>query len=297
LRIVLPVLALVKLPVLLVNCSRWLGKEEKYKSSHGKFAADSISWIGLDILVSPLKLVDPVQFYSNMCAPVDQPPLGERHAPVGQEDDSEGNLPHKHKMIHNSIVIAKTLNPCSNHPSMTVVHCPVPPYGTLTLHEESQTSQAGMTKNDSPPDIEEHTISTPKHPRLKTPSFDLSKVIKPVFFNTSMEEEVPTSNLNLKPEAIRSTRLSSFSSPHNSKAPPPPPLPKPQLVTNARHPPPPFSRSATTLPRPVRLISTVSNSTIPGQMSYPPTPTVQLVLDPHDSDTSGSVQSVTPIIR
>ena len=69
LRIALPVLALVKLPVLLGNCSRWLCKERKQKSGQGKFATDSISWIGLDVLISPLKLVDPVQFYSDICTP------------------------------------------------------------------------------------------------------------------------------------------------------------------------------------------------------------------------------------
>ena len=295
----LPVLAIVKLPVLLVNCSRWLCKVEKKncRSNHGKFATDSISWIGLDVLISPLKLVDPVQFYSNMCTPLDsQPPLGERLGPVGQEDDNEGSLPSKPTAVQTSSLIAKSVNPCSTYPSLTVVHCPVPLFNTL--HEESKTSQAGITKDDSPPDIGEHTISTPKHPRLKTPSFDLSKVVKPVFPNTSMEEEVPASNLNLMPDVIRSSRLSSFSSNYNFKAPPPPPLPKPEFHTYARHLPPPFTRSATTLPRPVRLNSADSYSTIPGPLSPPPTPTMQLVLDPpSDSDTSGSVQSVTPIVR
>ena len=86
----LPALAALKLPVLIVNCNMWFCKEKKQKLSHGKFATDSVSWIGLDVLLSPLRLVDPVNFYSNMCTPVEnQPPLGERLAPIGQEHDNE----------------------------------------------------------------------------------------------------------------------------------------------------------------------------------------------------------------
>eukprot|EP00092_Neocalanus_flemingeri_P019156 GFUD01020752.1.p1 GENE.GFUD01020752.1~~GFUD01020752.1.p1 ORF type:complete len:575 (-),score=81.20 GFUD01020752.1:106-1830(-) len=300
LRIVLPVMAIIQLPVLLMNCSRWLCKEEKqnHKSSHGKFAADSVSWIGLDVLLSPLRLVDPVHFYSNMCTPIgNQPPLGERLPPIGQEFDIELTcLPSKQATLR---VATRR-----SYPPLTAVHCPVPPCGVE--HEESQTSQAPITKDDSPPDIEQHTISTPIHAKLRTPSFDLSKVVKPVYHNTSVEAEVPTRKLNLQPDVVRSSRVSSFSSYQVFKAPPPTLLvPEiPEVRSKSLHPPPPFNRSTMTLPRTVRISSTESNSTLPkqvqldpSQISPLPTPTVMGPDSDHDTSESGSVHSVTQIIR
>merc|ERR1719154_532181 len=310
LRILLPVLALIKLPVLLLNCNRWLCKEERQNTQvrHGKFAADSISWIGQDVLLSPLRLVDPVQFYSNMCAPLDnQPPLGERLGPVGQEAGKDHHLTQPSNICSPVATISKAPSPrCYNQPvPLSAVHCPVPPF--KAVHEESCSSQVGITKDDSPPDIEDHTVSTPIHPRLRTPSFDLSKVVKPVYLDTSTETTVPISKLNLKPPvALPRSRVSSFRS-----APPPPPLPKPdtaELYSDELHPRPPFLRSTQTLPRPVRITSTDSNSTVPkpgfpdplccNHLSPPPTP--RLLMDPpsgSDYDTSGSVKSVTPLVR
>jgi hypothetical protein len=124
-----------------------------------------------------------------------QPQLGERLGPIGQEHDNEGSLPSKPTAIGNSMVVANTTNASQFIPHVRVVNGPVPP--SSLVHEESQSSQDGMTNDDSPPDIEEHTISTPKHPRLKTPSFDLSKVVKPVYLNTSPEAKVPQTRLYL----------------------------------------------------------------------------------------------------
>jgi len=309
LRIALPVLALVKLPVLLGNCSRWLCKEnkQKYKSSQGQFATDSVSWIGMDVLISPLKLVDPVQFYSGICAPVNSGPLGERLGPIGQEHDDEGSLPSKPAMIGNSMVIANAMNTSQVHPPLTG-HGPVPPCSTV--HKEFQTSLDGMTNDDSPPDIEKHTISTPKHPRLKTPRFDLSKVVQPDLLRRSPEAEAPSSRLFPNPGMIAHKRLSSFSSAQDFKIPPPPPLPKPNLSElqppTSHHPPPPFSRSITTLPRPVHISSSDANSNLPSQsqvdpsnqLSPPATPTVHLASDySSDYDNNDSVQSASSIVR
>ena len=131
LRIALAVLALVKLPVLSGNCSRWLCKERKHKSSLGKFATDSVSWIGLDVLISPLKLVDPVQFFSDICTPGtpldSQLPLCERLGPIGQEHDNEGSLPSKSAGLGNSMVIANTTKASKFNPPLRVVNGPVPP--------------------------------------------------------------------------------------------------------------------------------------------------------------------------
>jgi len=306
LRIMLPLLALVKLPVLLGNCSRWLCKEhkQKYKSSQGKFATDSVSWIGLDVLISPLRLVDPVQFYSDICAPVSAGALGERLGPIGQENDDDGSLPSKPAMTGNSRLITSARKTSQAYLPATVPPC-------STVQKEFQTSD-GMTIDDSPPDIEKHTISTPKHPRLKTPRFDLSKVVKPDHLHRSPETAVPNTRLFVNPDVIPHKRLSSFSASQDFKIPPPPPLPKPNLSElqshASHHPPPPFSRSTATLPRPVHISSSDAYTSHPhqslleprisNQLSPPPTPTVQLASDySSDYDNSDSVQSASSIVR
>ena len=183
---------------------------------------------------------------------------------------------------------------------------PVPPYGVV--HAGPPSRHETQTKDDSPPDIWKNTISTPKHPKLQTPSFDLSKVVQPVLLNTSMDTEVPARRIHLKPVGNhRHNRLSSFSSSHDVKIPPPPPLPKPflsEFKQTSRHPPPPFSRSTTTLPKPVRISSSGTNPlpsepTTCNQLSTPPRPTVQLVEDSPAaySEPSGSGQSCSSIVR
>ena len=204
-------------------------------------------------------------------------------------------------MIGNSMVITSAMNASQVNPPLTG-HGPVPPFSTV--HKEIQTSQDGLINDDSPPDIEKHTISTPKHPRLKTPRFDLSKVVKPDHLNRSPEAEAPNSRLFLNPPHIRHNRLSSFSSAQDFKVPPPPPLPKQnisELQPPTYHPPPPFSRSTATLPRPVRISSSDANyndPTISNQLSPPPTPTVHLASDySYDYDNNDSVQSASSIVR
>merc|ERR1719186_759335 len=73
----------------------------------------------------------------------------------------------------------------------------------------NEDSRAGLSQDDSPPDIQEHTISTPiRSDQLpKTPQFDLSKVVKPVY-----EEEAPTLCTSHPVEQNMLTRQSSFSS-------------------------------------------------------------------------------------
>jgi len=73
----------------------------------------------------------------------------------------------------------------------------------------NEDSQVGLSQDDSPPDIQEHTISTPiQSDQLpKTPQFDLSKVVKPVY-----EEDVPVSYTSRQVEQNMLTRQSSFSS-------------------------------------------------------------------------------------
>merc|ERR1719186_1636371 len=73
----------------------------------------------------------------------------------------------------------------------------------------NEDSQAGLSQDDSPPDIQEHTISTPiQSDQLpKTPQFDLSKVVKPIY-----EEDAPALYISHPVEQNMLTRQSSFSS-------------------------------------------------------------------------------------
>eukprot|EP00092_Neocalanus_flemingeri_P025603 GFUD01027758.1.p1 GENE.GFUD01027758.1~~GFUD01027758.1.p1 ORF type:complete len:364 (+),score=73.74 GFUD01027758.1:115-1092(+) len=96
--------------------------------------------------------------------------------------------------------------PCSP-PSLTAVACPVPP---ITISEDSQ---AGLTQDDSPPDIQEHTISTPiQSDQLpKAPQFDLSKVAQPPF-NVTTKDDIPPLQTFIEVKPSKQTSISSFSS-------------------------------------------------------------------------------------
>jgi len=267
LRILLVVLVIVKLPVLLGNCNRRVCKDKDYQNQV-KFATDSISWVGLEFLISPLKMVDPVQFYSDICAPIDsRPPLGERLGPVGQEHDGEGSLPSKPAT---GGAISK----------LASVGRPAPPYNSARKPSICE-FEDDVFQDDSPPDPGRHTFSTPKHPKMHTPTFDLSKVVKPSHMDLS-DSEVPDCRLKLKTAGNRVYRLASFSTPHSSKfPPPPPPLPEitlPEFQSPSNHPPPPFSRTNTTLPKPIRKTSgavprsPLTSPTAPLDCSLPSTP-------------------------
>jgi len=266
LRILLIVLVIVKLPVLLGNCNRRVCKDKDYQNQ-GKFATDSISWVGLEFLISPLKMVDPVQFYSDICAPIEsRPPLGERLGPVGQEHDGEGSLPSKPAIGGANSKLAS-------------VGRPAPPYTSARKPSICELEDA-VFHDDSPPDPGRHTFSTPKHPKMDTPTFDLSKVVKPPHMDMS-DTEVPDCRLKLKAAGNRVYRLASFSTPQSSQfPPPPPPLPEiclPEFQSPSHHPPPPFSRTDTTLPKPIRKNSgevprSPSSSIPPLDCSLPLTP-------------------------
>jgi len=280
LRILLPILALVKLPVLLGNCNRSVCKDKKEK-----FVTDSISWIGLQVAISPLKMVDPVQFYSDICTPLDtRPPFSERLGPVGQEHDGDGSIPGKHSHGGANAVAFSSVKKTK----LATISSPTPPYGdireeALSIHKEEK------FQDESPPDTSKHTFSTPKNPKMSTPSFDLSKVVKPNILDIS-DSEVPDRRLNFKAAGNRVSRLSSFSSSHDVMVPPPPPpLPKPYqevFQSPSRHPPPPFSRTVTSLPKRVRINSDLA------PLSPPPTPTIQDDHEPESLPSDSSLPSI-----
>jgi len=256
-------------------------KDKDYQNQV-KFATDSISWVGLEFLISPLKMVDPVQFYSDICAPIDsRPPLGERLGPVGQEHDGEGSLPSKPAATGGAIS------------KLASVGRPAPPYNSARKPSICE-FEDDVFQDDSPPDPGRHTFSTPKHPKMHTPTFDLSKVVKPSHNMDLSDSEVPDCRLKLKTAGNRVYRLASFSTPHSSKfPPPPPPLPEitlPEFQSPSHHPPPPFSRTDTTLPKPIRK----NSGAVPRSPLTSPTPvdcSLQVSRQPHGSPLGLVVKS------
>jgi len=246
LRILLPVLVMFKLPVLLGNCNRRVSNQEKNKDrqKQEKFATDSLSWVGLEFLISPLKMVDPVQFYSDICAPIKTgPPLGERLGPVGQEHDGEGSIQSKPTLM--GVRPKRTKFASIGRP---VPSCSVKKASLGELKDS-------VFQDDSPPDPGRHKFSTPKHPRMDTPIFDLSKVVKPQHMDASYTE-IPDCKLIFKATGCRVSTLAS----QDVKIPRPPPLPKgswSESQSLSHYPPPPFSRTSTTLPKPIHSNSDV----------------------------------------
>jgi len=237
LRIVLPMLAIIKLPVLVSNFKGSPSRTNNEKPNSDKFAADSNSWTGINARISPLKFVDPVEYYTGMCTPVKSQaiPLGERLSPVGQErDECNGN---------------PTLN-TQKLTSFQMKIMPVSQFSVGQCQEDSRASDKGLArpikvsnKNESPPG--HHTISTPKHAKLETPSFDLSKVSKIDLANSVHGPVMKCAIANsLK---SRSCRLSSFNSGQGLI-----PLdPLTPVTVNVRYPPAPPLRISS-LPRPIR---------------------------------------------
>jgi len=243
LRIILPLLVAMKLPLMIGNfCSSKVKVHNKKKSKANEYVTDSDSWIGVEGIISPLKLFDPVHFYAGICAPVNEckQVLGERLGPIGQECEEDGSLPLKSQKGNQAMPSA--VIPLSNKNSgNSFLDSPNSNFSTPLRFQHSTTKKVADTppKERSQPNSEScAVISTPVNPNCNsTPNFDLSKVLKPQSTGVSNENR---------------PKLSSFASCRGVDVnciPSPPPIPKENLVLN--HPHPPFLRSTLTLPRPV----------------------------------------------
>jgi len=220
-RIVLPLVVMVKLPLLIFCCCSWISwvgrKEVPQEQRHGpvgagqydNFATSSISFANNLVNPPSSSSVDPVKFYGNMCAPVD---VKHAHEKLEIEEQIQVQemcaLASKPATLRSTAAMARSIANSyapapSSPPPLTAVACPVAP---PTIDEDSQ---AGLSQDDSPPDIQEHTISTPiQSDQLpKTPQFDLSKVVKPVY-----EEDFPATYTSHQVEQSKLPRQSSFSS-------------------------------------------------------------------------------------
>ena len=326
-RIVLPVVILMKLPLLVLCCCSWLSAIGRKKvqgqqqvSSHpGQYnTATNSAALGSQLFNhSPLP-VDPVKFYGNMCAAVDdryaqEKPIVREHVQVKEMT----SLTSKPATLRSTAAMARYISnihapaPCSP-PPLTAVACPVPPVG---IYEEVS---VGLTRDDSPPDIQDHIISTPikSDKSIKTPQFDLSKVIKPLSrgltsdnksasCNTSRQVDtrtkVPYSNSELKQNKENvpthfDFELQTF--PQYSHQdyiqspgliPPPPPMRKSSVGGWARSPIPP---SLLPPPKPTRS-SSISSPLFPFQ---PSKSSVAKPLPPHIQENRSPTNTPVQVV-
>ena len=320
-RIVLPLVILMKLPLLALCCCSWLsaigrkkvqGQQQATYHAGQYNTATSTAALDSQLFTHSSLPVDPVKFYGNMCAAVD-----DRHAqekPIVQEHvqvEEMTSLASKPATLRSTAAMARFISnvhapaPCSPPPPLTAVACPVPPVGT------NEEISVGLTRDDSPPDIQDHIISTPikSDKSIKTPQFDLSKVIKPLThrlnsanksasWNTprqvATQNKVPYSNSDLKENKKKvpthfDFELQNF--PQYSHQdhiqspgltiPPPPPMRKSSGSGWARSPVPP---SLLPPPKPTRS-SSISSPTFPFQPTksseaQPPPPSIQQIRSP-----------------
>ena len=319
-RIVLPLVILMKLPLLVFCCCSWLsaigrkkvqGQQQaipyagQYNTATSSAALDSQLFTH-----SPLP-VDPVKFYGNMCASVDDKYVDEKEVALEHVQDKEmTSLASKPATLRSTAAMTRYISnihapaPCSPPPPLTAVACPVPP---VSIYEEVS---VGLTRDDSPPDIQDHIISTPikSDKSIKTPQFDLSKVIKPLShglnsdnksasYNTSRHVATltklpyPNSELKQNKENVpthfdfelqnfpRYSHKDHIQSPGLN--PPPPPMRKSLVSGWARSPVPP---SLLPPPKPTRT-SSISSPIFPFQptkssVAKPPPPHVQQICSP-----------------
>ena len=179
LRIVLPLLAVFKLPFLILNCSKSEFSNDDSKCL-GNFAADSKSWIGAEKILSPFKLVTTHQEKQSSVKLNSSPYFGTRLTPVGEETDSgiiSSSVLSKANQKTNVVGLFASQNQLDSTP-------PRSEGGEVGDYEE-------VFDPESPVPSQQDTMSTPVQQGLPTPSFDLSKVTRPVYDHRSLREVQP----------------------------------------------------------------------------------------------------------
>jgi len=173
LRIILPLMSVIKLPFLILNCaSGYFGSDNLKPSRSGNVnKAD-------EAVKSPLKLLESKRRTSNNSSGKIKlsPYFGTRLAPLGEENEDRDISIKKNKK-NNVIGALLSQNQCEKTP----------------LRRKASVDQVDYEDEvfsaDSPGNSLQNTISTPVHEGMTTPSFDLSKVIKPVFRHSLNEND------------------------------------------------------------------------------------------------------------
>ena len=195
LRIVLPLLAVFKLPFLILNCSKSELSQDESKCL-GNFAADSKSWLGTEKILSPFKLVTSDHDKPSSVKLKSSPYFGTRLAPLGEETDSvitSSTLLSKANHKNNVVGLFASQNKLTSTPSR-------PENG-----EDGEFEDVFDHDPESPVPSHQNTMSTPVQQGLRTPSFDLSRVTKPVYKNRSLMEIQPPPSSAPPASTFRST--------------------------------------------------------------------------------------------
>ena len=194
-RIVLPLLAVFKLPFLILNCSKLeIGQDES--KCLGNFAADSKSWLGTEKILSPFKLVTSDLDKPSSMKLKSSPYFGTRLAPLGEETDSvitSSTLISKANHKNNIVGLFANQNNLDRSPLRQ-------PAG-----ESGEYEDVFEHDPESPVPSHQNTMSTPVRQGLRTPSFDLSKVTRPAYTNRSLMEIHPPPSSAPPASTFRST--------------------------------------------------------------------------------------------
>merc|ERR1719193_334613 len=200
-RILLPTMILVKIPITIISCFSFVSMVIKKKAEEQpiiSYNAES-NTVTLDSypLPSPVQ-IDPVKFYNNICAGLDEPRNMEEPAEVMEQENCQELTSLASKPATLRATAAMGRFPSNSHvplhcsTSLTPVPCPVPPPLPAPHRVIDDKSEVAFIQDDSPTNIQEHIISTPieSEKSTMTPQFDLSKVLKPIFNMTA------TANIN-----------------------------------------------------------------------------------------------------
>ena len=169
LRIVLPILAVMKLPFLLMNCLEVLSKNiDRNHCEDQEFYVAEVR--------SPLSLMSP-RTRPKASKVASSPYFGLRLAPLGEEEARQSSL------INNGLNIPVKKGNIVGF--LARQESASPPLAEDDIVNDTDS----VFKSNSPhSSIQDCVISTPIQRGMKSPSFDLSKVIRPVFPSAGSEE-------------------------------------------------------------------------------------------------------------
>ena len=193
LRILFPLLAVLKLPFLIFNCTKSV-EDDQYRES---FEEDSKSWMDAEKFKSPIKLT------SSFPKMKDSPYFGRRLAPLGEEKDTVVSTLKKKGREKRNIIGVFAAQTCDKANSGK----------EHEVNKKDENDFDSVFESDlSNPSSLHNTISTPIHEGLKTPSFDLSKVPKLVYHNNHRRHNLSMDGNDVNSAPLSAPPVSTFRS-------------------------------------------------------------------------------------
>ena len=153
----------MKLPFLMFNCT----KAAKGNDAIDSFEADSKSWMDAEKFKSPIKLT------SSFPKVKDSPYFGRRLAPLGEEKDEVFSTLKKKGREKRNII------------GVFAAQTPIEKDEQVNKNDDNDFDSVFESDLSNPSSLQ-NTISTPIQDGLKTPSFDLSKVPKPIYHQPNL---------------------------------------------------------------------------------------------------------------